>query len=353
MDVINDQGYRQWLSIEQQYKVPEYVYNHEPLSKEAADVLPDSLFADIVHRQFPVSSAADTWMSAAYFNENKHQIKSSDLKGYIEQVIKKAAEQYGVAGDIDAVLCKRAVEVLDPENDEDSYCLVIKDAKGGTTSRQYPVFDAEGVKRASVYFAANRSSYPLETRTRIAIGIARKAAQFGVDVPEVVSKEAMDAVPYRPFLMAELMERTLLTKDAEAATVIGALVETLQFASSEELIKSAEDFVSTIDELDQLNGLDKYYGSRLLSPSEVVFSMTVKQAESLAHDSITLNRLTFSATKLASLSADLFKEALGDDILTEISDNGRLVADKLAAVIPTLPRPDKLILEQAIVSACA
>jgi hypothetical protein len=353
MDVINDQGYRQWLSIEQEYKVPEYVYNHEPTTKEAADSLPDALFADIVHRQFPVSSPADTWMSAAYFNENKHNIKSADLKGYVEQVIKRAAEQYGISKDVDDVLCRRSVEVLDPENDEGNYCLVMKDASGGTVSRDYPVFDAEGLKKACTYFARNRSSYPLETRTRIAIGLAKKAAQFNIDIPELISKEAMDAVPYRPFLMSELMERILLTKDAESATVIGSLVEMLNFASSDELIKSADDFVHTLDELDQLNGLDKHYGRLLLSPSEVVFSMTVKQAESAVRDNITLNKLTFSATKLAGVSPFVFREALGDDILAEISDNGKLSAEKLAAVIPTLPRPDRLILEQAIVSACA
>ena len=352
MDVINDQGYRQWLSIEKEYKVPEYVYSHEPMDKDAAETLPDTLFADIVHRQFPVSSSADTWMSAAYFNENRHQIKSADLRNYVEETIKHAADQYGIRRDVDEVLCRRAVDVLDPESMDGSYCLVIKDASGAV-SRDYPVYDAEGVRRASEYFARNRSHYPLETRTKIAMGIARKAAEYGVDVPEVVSKEAMDAVPYRPFLMQELLERAMITKDAEAAMVIGTMVELLQFANSDELIKSADDFVHMVDELDQLNGLTKYYGSRLLSPNEIVFSMTVKDAEALADDSITLDKYTFSATKLASLDPGLFREALGDGIIAELSDKGGLSADKLAAVLPTLPRPDKLMLEQAIVGACS
>ena len=351
MDITNDQGYRQWLSIEQDYKVPEFVYAHEPITKEAAEALPDTLFADIVHREFPICSPADTWMSAAYYNENKHQIKSAYLRGYIEQTIKSAAAEYGIGADVESALCRRAVELADPENDDGNYCLVMKTASGAT-SRSYPVFDAEGVKRACVYFAANRSAYPLETRTKIAIGLARKAAQYGVDVPELISKEAMDAVPYRPFLMAELMERALLTKDAEAATVIGSLVEMLQFASSDDLVKSAEDFVHTLDDLDQLNGLDKYYGTRLLSPSEVVFSMTVKKAEALAADAITLGSMTFSAVKLAGLPPSVFGEALGDDVLTEISEDGKLSADKMASVIPTLPRPDKLVLEQAIAALC-
>lgn len=353
MDVLHDQSYRQWLAIESAYDVPGYVYEAEAMSKEAADQLSDNLFADIVHRQFPVDTPSNTWLSAAYFNENQHLIKAADLRDFIRETLVKAADMHEITDDVDAIFSRRVAEVIDPVEDDNNYCLVIKDASGKTVSRRYPVFDQTGLQKAAEYFALNRSKYPIEVRSQVATSLSKKARELGADLPALIYKEAAEAVPYRPVLMDEILERAKLTKDAEAAAVIGTLVEMVNFATSDDLIKSASEIVGLIDQLDQLNGLTKYYGTKILSPNEVVYSMPIKEAESVADDSLQLDKLTFSITKLAELGNQIFEDVLGEDFVNEIVDeSGKLDTSKMAAVLPTLPRPDKVVLEEHIVRRC-
>lgn len=353
MDVLHDQSYRQWLAIEAAYDVPDYVNTSEAMSKEAAAELNDNLFADIVHRQFPVDTPASTWLSAAYFNENKEQIKAADLREFIHDTIVKAAGIHEISKDIDEVFATRIAEVIDPVEDDDNYCLVIKDASGKTVSRRYPVFDEVGLKKACEYFVNNRSKYPIDVRSKVAVSLSKKAKEYGSDLPALIYKEAAEAVPYRPVLMDELLERAKLTKDAEAGAVIGTLVEMVNFATSEDLIKSAEEVVTLIDDLDHLNGLNKYYGTKILSPHEVVYSMPIKEASAMADDALKLDKLTFSITKLAELGNEVFENVLGEDFVNEIvNEQGKLDVSKMAAIIPTLPRPEKVVLEEHIVRRC-
>jgi hypothetical protein len=85
--------------------------------------------------------------------------------------------------------------------------------------------------------------------------------------------------------------------------------------------------------------------------------MTLKQAHAFVDDSVTLNKYTFSATKLAELdpnSLDIFGDTgEGSFISTVTGTDGKLSPEKLATVIPTLPRPDKILLEEHLLSACS
>lgn len=355
MDVLHDQSHRQFIGIAETYDVPEYVMENEVPTKEAYDgSIPDSLFADPVHRMFPVDTAANTWLSAAYFKEAADSIRAADLRELVHDRIVKAAGAHGNIKDVQAVLSFTGPASVDPSELDANYAYVVKDAAGRSACRRYPIYDRAGLKLACDYFARNRSSYSTADRTKIAAGILRRAAELGEDdVPSLVNKEAGYAVPYRPTLLAELLERAKLTKDAESATVIATLVEVVGFATADELIKSADEIVAVIDDLDVLNGMTRHYGRDLLSPREVVYSMDIKEAESLVKDTVTLNRLSFSTAKLAELGPDVFRDVLGDAIIAEISNGqGKLDASKMAAVLPTLPRPDKVVLEDSILRQC-
>ena len=354
MDVLQDQSHRQWIAIAEAYNVPSYVYDQEAPVKEAYAGVPDTLFADPVNRMFPVDTPGNTWLAAAYFNEARGQIKAADMREFIHDRIVKAAEVHGIADDIKDAMETRIAEPVNPEDVDDNYAYVVKDASGNTILRRYGIFDRLGLEKACSYFEKHRSEYPPKERMAIAAGILRRGMELGCDdVSALVHKEAAASVPYRPFLLQELLERARLTKDAEAAAVIGTLVEVVGFTTSDELIKNAEDLVAVLDELDILNGMTKCYGHDLLSPREVVYSMDVKQAQAIVEDTVVLDKLPFSVIKLAQLDPDVFREVLGDDFISEVSnEEGKLDVAKMAAVLPTLPRPDKVVLETAIVARC-
>jgi len=124
----------------------------------------------------------------------------------------------------------------------------------------------------------------------------------------------------------------------------------LAHCSAEELAQNIEKVADNIDQLDRLNGLEKHYNTKILFPSEVVYAMSMKQASSYVDDALTLHKRTFSIEKLAGLSPDIFG-VLGDDLVTDLSTDGALCAEKMAMILPTLPRPDKKLLEDHLVGS--
>jgi hypothetical protein len=56
--------------------------------------------------------------------------------------------------------------------------------------------------------------------------------------------------------------------------------------------------------------------------------------------------------KLAGLSPETYS-ILGDDFVEAVTDDGTLNKEKLAAILPTLPNPDKTLLEDHLVGLFA
>jgi len=349
MDIVQDNSHRGLLAVASKHVVPEYVGTHELLDKQAAEKLHDNEYADPSLRCFPVDTAANTWLSAAYFAENKGQVHRTK-RAHVKETIQRAARIHGNSADVDAVLSKQATPSVPPEQDDNNFCWLIKDASGKIVVKKYPVFDAYGVKTAMEYFDRYRGRYPLEVRREIATNLLKKAQEHGVEPSAPVLKTAGYGAPHRPTLTEELLERAKLTKDAEAAVVFANLNEVLAHCSAEELAQNIEKVADNIDQLDRLNGLEKHYNTKILFPSEVVYAMSMKQASSYVDDALTLHKRTFSIEKLAGLSPDIFG-VLGDDLVTDLSTDGALCAEKMAMILPTLPRPDKKLLEDHLVGS--
>ena len=345
MDVTHDNSWGQWSSIAGTYEVPPYVLDYPVLTKEAAEKLDDNLFADPVNKQFPLESKAATWLSAAYFNENRSGLEPV-LGEYVEGRIKAAAAMYGISGEVGSVLVFRHA-VIDPESDPSNYGYIAEDG-----SRYYPMFDAEGVKRASEHFEQYRSEYPAPVRRKIASAIAKKSAQDNVGISMAVFREAGMGYPNRVDLADNLLDRAHLTVNEDVKALVASMGKLAAMVAPEELYDNLDKIAEVVDTIDRLNGMDKAYGRKLLAPSDFLYSMTSKQANDLQKDALHLNQYTFSITKLAALDPDIFKAALGDDMFDAISVAGKLDLDKMAAVLPTLPRPDKMALEEYITACC-
>lgn len=347
MDVLHDPSWRQWLKIASAYKVPKYITDHSPMEKDAAALLDEALFADSGKRMFPISSRADTWLSAAYFNENRETVDSI-VRDQIEANIKTAAGIWNIDQDVKDVLAHK-LAVLDPQDNASNYGYIDKSG-----NRYYPMFDMEGVKRAADSFDRFRNKIPADVRKKIASAIVKKA---GVDMglPESVFREAGIGLPNKIDLMDNLLDRAYLTKDAECATVIGALVKTVAACRPDELMENLDKLAHVITELDKCNGMDMEYGRTILAPADFIYAMMPKEAAAFVKDALTLNQYTFSIKKLAA-EADpaIFRTALGDDLFKAIiSDkSGMLDVVKMAEILPTLPAPDKAVLEECIITHC-
>ena len=343
MDVINDNSRRTLNYIGEVYELPQYVKDLEILEKDAADKLDDALFADDVNRNFPLDSAGNVWLSAAYLNENKGQLRKQ-AAAYVEQRIKLAASVFGTTDDVNSVL-STTKEAYDPESDESNYGWVV-DLDGGSKSYRYPMFDERGVKLAMDYFAQNRGNYPLRDRRTIATRIMKKAESIGVEPIPAVQREAGRGYPQREVLMNEILERAHHTKDAESATLLANVNEVIAHAEPAELLKNMDKIAECLDAVDRLEGYNQWYGTRLLTPADTVYSLLEKDAHAAVDSFVTLKRHTFNLEKLAQLDPETYA-VLGDDFITEIKNvDGATDKVKLAAILPTLPNTDKTLLEE-------
>jgi hypothetical protein len=102
-----------------------------------------------------------------------------------------------------------------------------------------------------------------------------------------------------------------------------------------------------IDLLDEANGLKDQYNVKIMSPQESIYSMTVKEAQDILDDAITLDRYTMKLSSMAELHPNTFN-VLGEDFASELSTDGKLDIQKMATILPTLPKPDKRLLEEEI-----
>lgn len=351
MDVIKDNSRRTLIAISEEQGLPDYVRELEVLDKEAAEELEDDLFADLARRQFPLDSAGNTWLSAAYFKRNGGSFKRAEAE-FIQDRIKMAATIHEIRDDVDAILAEEKQAQADWTQDDSNFALVIRDSDGNVLDRRYPIVDEGGVEKASEYFNRYRGHYPLGIRRKIAVGIVKKAEEFGVEPESFIQREAGQGFPVRDILMDEILNRAHMTKDAESAALLANVNEVVATADAGELAGTVLDKIAeVIDSVDRLNGFGRLYGSRLLPPADVVWALPEKQAAGFVDDAIELNDYVFSLRKLAELEPEAFS-ILGDEFVEEISDDGSLNAEKMATIIPTLPKPDKILLEDHIASLC-
>ena len=111
MDILTDNSRATLFKIAESFEMPDYVLQSQTEefaedAKEAADKsLPDTLFADSVHRAYPVDSKANTWLSAAYFAKTAADDPWGETaRAYTRDNLIRAAEMYGIADDVNKVL---------------------------------------------------------------------------------------------------------------------------------------------------------------------------------------------------------------------------------------------------------
>ncbi len=352
MDALHDSSHRTWYHIGTQHEklIPTYVRESCPMDKEAAADLADNEYADDVNRVFPLCSPEETWLSAAYAAKNAEEFAerySPGMRTYILSRITKAADAWGVADDV-AAITEAVRESLTEKTAADS------DSDYGwvsATERKYPMRTAYGVQKASEYFDEHRYKYPPGMRRTIARNIMQKSAEFGVKVADSVRREAGKGLPHRSVLMAELLRRADLTKDADVSAVVANLNELVACADQHEMPEMLDKIAEIVDMLDASEGWDRQYGKTMLAPADILYEMDEKTTEAALSDRVELGKFVFSASKLAELDSDVYSDVLGPDFCARVRDaNGRLDRTKLADELFSLPRPDKVALEDHIVT---
>jgi len=286
----------------------------EPLIKHASvgvslDNLPSSAFADTYNRAYPIDTPANTAMSLAY------AIKTADLAPHVSSNLSRAAEIYGII-----LPPKAQVKVA---HEEPRYLLPKQKKFGIKTASDVPKAEA-ALKRVS-------SKLSTEDLATAATVLVKAAADSDQNVSPVVMQWAglaqCDLEKAAEWI--EAREDSLSGKANGVFSKVASVVRAFDSDNTrDDLVKIAE----TVGKLDEVYGLQVHYNRKLPNPMETVFNTktSMEKMVSLAGTDVPL-------ADLMKKDPEFYGDVLGDDILPEITTDGKLDEAKLVEELPILP----------------
>lgn len=172
-------------------------------------------------------------------------------------------------------------------------------------------------------------------------------------LPKEISSMAGLGVTVKEAAISQLKRRALNANtepEKRAADALSKLAGILERAEVEILPQATLEKVAlALDAFDRFTGLDKQYGDSLAYPEDVLFSFTKKSADQIKNELIAMtNGSTYWLSDMVKSGQDAF-EVLGD-IRSEMVDatTGMLDMYKVSEIVPTLPRPDANLLDNAL-----
>lgn len=341
MDSTTDNSLRTLWGILKTAGTPDYVADGSLIGEKDAAALPDTSFADRVHRRFPIVDKANTWASAGYF------AKTASDYGYTPAThelvlsrIKRAADVYGIGKDVEDAMAKIAsaqepVQIKVASDDLSNYCD--PDHKG------FPVFDKKGAELANDFFARNAYQYGHARRQQIAQNILRKSAEYQVKVAEQVRLSAGQGFPNRETLAENLLFRAneLMRRGTyKMASELCKFAKEVCTCSDEELDQNRNGLFDALAGIDEMTGIDDCYGRKFNAPEEVVFEITPESMKEIVDDAVPMGSEMLSAKALSELPRALFEKVLPKEIVSGMMEGGKISPKKLSVTIVSLKSPE-------------
>ena len=320
------------------------------------------MFADVAHRQWACHTAPATYASALFFFDKKAQLNDSTAD-QIEERILASAQFFGIEDDVQKLGNKiKESAIVDSEKLADDVFAIVMQFEDGRKERKYPMRNTVEVLKAAEYLEQYRDEFCFSDRNKIADKILQKSAHFGADIGHSRNDlEKMAGMGACSSTDAAKLVRSRITalgwpKDGKPLQVeleklaneIEQNPNNIQHHST--LIKLAE----TIDMVDQENKLVNNYGKALERPEDVIFSVTKEAVASVANDLIgsSITGTFYKRADLEKLAVEDLSDALGEDFASAISTgNAWIDTEKLAQIVPTLPRNDMELFEAVAANA--
>ena len=320
------------------------------------------MFADVAHRQWACHTAPATYASALFFFDKKSQLNDSTAD-QIEERILASAQFFGIEDDVQKLGNKiKESAIVDSEKLADDVFAIVMQFEDGRKERKYPMRNTVEVLKAAEYLEKYRDEFCFSDRNKIADKILQKSAHFGADIGHSRNDlEKMAGMGACSSTDAAKLVRSRITalgwpKDGKPLQVeleklaneIEQNPNNIQHHST--LIKLAE----TIDMVDQENKLVNNYGKALERPEDVIFSVTKEAVASVANDLIgsSITGTFYKRADLEKLAVEDLSDALGEDFASAISTgNAWIDTEKLAQIVPTLPRNDMELFEAVAANA--
>jgi hypothetical protein len=272
----------------------------------------------------------------------------------ISSEINRAAVIWGIEADVKKIQSIVAKELTQKEASfcDNNYALVIEHK--GQTLRKFPIKTAAEVFDGCDYFIRNEEKYPFSWRRQICSNIMKRAAELKIEpsqIPDKIGEWVDSRFPDLQFFAEEIERRKLLLTGEmkEAADALVKVAEAGQAMGADEFNpKTMDSLIELLLDFDKMAGLTVHYGHRLLNPVSSLLRHNPEKIAALV-DVVELNGYTVPVKDLLALPTAKYAELFGDDFAKSLVKGDTLDAEKVRAVLPTLPAPDV----QALLSAMA
>lgn len=298
-------------------------------------------YADQLHQLHPTHSKIATWVSAVNFLDTAHQYED-EYREVVGDRIKTACRLFNLEDEFEKIAGHFDEEVKSAATAPDEPMTM---ADGS-----YPIFTESDVKRASSYLLTYAGRYDSGERRDIGLHIIKSAEAIGTEVTDRVHKIAGLAMPCVDGLDSLIEDRMMRAQaQPEIYGELRKLSAALKTASPIEVVQQLSGICDTVVEFDKLAGVAQDYNKRARLPEDFLYGDTIKKAAHEASRMLALGDFPLDADKIAEyVPVEVIAGALGEDIVGDLKTAGALDADKLLAVVPTLPLPDRNLLFQAI-----
>lgn len=368
-DFYDDRNQQQLYALDHLCPLPEFVKKAEV---DDPAQLPSDAFGDIRHRKFPCHTKAATWLANAYFQQGRSAYSKKEAE-LVQGRINKFASHWAISGLVGQFNHNWSkIASHDSQELSDTQYGLVATTDDGQKIRRFPMPNCMSVKWAGERLYADRYKYPYLMRKTAARNILREAIKYddmakrgekiagvlpGMTNFEPQTLEYLERAAgfgaTHPMRAAEkVAQRVVVLKGryedhAEKMAELAVALREMPSINGEQLMKLA----NVIDAVDRETGLCDHYHEGLEMPEEIMFPILEKEAAAILDERIVLsNGSIYPVGLLLELPLEKIAAVLGNDIMDSIVGDDAISIDpvKMAAILPTLPRPDAALLDRLI-----
>ncbi len=353
VDQSNDTNGQQLYQLLRRYDPPKFVKAAGVDEQLGSRPLPTHLYAEPTRQRFPCDTPAATWLSAAFFFDQRKQLPPK-LADWTEQRLLGFATAHGIDHEVAELRQKVAVFQAPPDDSGfpgADFALVRRDATGKVVERAYRIHNAVSVKAAADYLKTYRHSFTYPERREIARKILEKAAAYGAAVAEYaefLERQAGYGASSADEVAELLLNRARLLgrgggPDQRAVQVQLAKLAQMCLQKPAQLdCDSRTRLAEIVDQFDQTYGLAGNYTDVVPAPEDVLFRATRTGASKLASQLCeTAVGTVYPVESFSELRLPELADHMGADFANAITKDGLHVdPELLAEVVRTLPRGD-------------
>jgi len=339
-DASTDYSGKELYNILADVNLPEYVKTAEMDNGTELRKLPKTAFADPERMIYPINNPSRVYVSNAYFINKRASIVKLYGENYASQLqsnIEKAAEIFEISEDLQEY--NSALNVKLAASYDEAYMVNFLVDGMSAPVQLYPVKTAADLSASAEEFTKNISNFPFAARLSAAENFVKAAQVLQVnDLPVLLMKYAGMYYPDLGNLQHEIWRRgTKLTKEAHKQIYESMSKDLSNMTGFDEVMKVAE----VLFDIENMEGLyDNVKVAQILGdPVDRIFTEQItKIASDLSF--VEVHGDKYKLSDLTKISKDHYEEAFGDCGIDPKSP------EKIADILPTMPRSDMKLLEE-------